>query len=98
VISQCLCKRKDVAGRVAVLEILVVNNAVANLIREGKTFQIASSMQTGKELGMQTQTAHMLEMVKSDAITPGEALSKSVDQLVLRDTLEKAGFDVPDFF
>ena len=98
VISQCLCKRKDVAGRVAVLEILVVNNAVANLIREGKTFQIASSMQTGRELGMQTQTSHMLEMVKSDAITPGEALSKSVDQLVLRDTLEKAGFDVPDFF
>ncbi|CAN0593564.1 unnamed protein product, partial [Laminaria digitata] len=53
VVAQTLCKKIG-GGRVACLEILVVNNAVSNLIREGKTFQIPSIMQTNKGIGMQT--------------------------------------------
>ncbi len=54
VVAQQLFKRIDKKGRVAALEILVNTPAVANLIREGKTFQIPSSMQTGAEAGMLT--------------------------------------------
>ena len=55
VIAQQLLKKADGKGRVAALEILVVNQAVSNLIREGKTYQISSILQTGKKLGMQTK-------------------------------------------
>ena len=53
IVCQQLLKRSDKPGRVAALEILVVNVAVSNLIREGKIFQIPSVLQTGKQLGMQ---------------------------------------------
>ncbi|NLZ17611.1 MAG: type IV pilus twitching motility protein PilT [Desulfobulbaceae bacterium] len=54
VVSQTLFKRIDVKGRVAALEILICTPAVRNLIREAKTYQILSTMQTGKKYGMQT--------------------------------------------
>ena len=54
VISQQLLRRADGCGRVAALEVLFANNAVRNLIREGKTFQLPSYMQTGRREGMQT--------------------------------------------
>ena len=54
VVSQTLFKRTDIKGRCAALEILIATPAVRNLIREGKTYQIASVMQTGKKYGMQT--------------------------------------------
>ena len=54
IISQELLQRKDGKGRVAALELLVNNNAVSNLIREGRTHQLYSYMQTGSRLGMQT--------------------------------------------
>ena len=54
VISQSLLPKADGKGRVAVQEILFCTKAISNLIREGKTFQIPSAMQTGKNLGMQT--------------------------------------------
>ena len=54
VVSQTLFKRVDVKGRVAALEILICTPAVRNLIRESKTYQILSAMQTGKKYGMQT--------------------------------------------
>src|ERR671923_2446349 len=54
VVAQNLFKRIDKKGRCAALEILVCNNAVANMIRDAKTFQIPSLMQTGKSIGMQT--------------------------------------------
>src|SRR4029078_1402665 len=53
VVAQTLLRKKG-GGRVAALEILVVTPAVANLIREGKTFQVPSLMQTGRGLGMVT--------------------------------------------
>ena len=95
VVAQTLCK-KNGGGRVAVLEILVVNNAVSNLIREGKTFQIPSIMQTAKGLGMQTQIDHMMALVKSKTITPQEAYLKAIDQSLMKTYLERAGHRLDD--
>ena len=61
VVSQTLLKRIDIKGRVAALEILICTPAVRNLIREGKTYQIPSVMQTGKKYGMQSLDDHLFE-------------------------------------
>jgi twitching motility protein PilT len=88
VVSQMLCKKKG-GGRVAAYEVLIANSAVANLIREGKTFQLKSVMQTGKNLGMQTMNDHLLELVKTGIVEPEEAFMKSNDKIVFKDLLEK---------
>ena len=90
VVSQTLCKKIG-GGRTACMEILVVNAAISNLIREGKTFQITSIMQTSKGAGMQTQAKAMMELVQEGVITPEEAVLKSVDQTQMLSALEKAG-------
>lgn len=84
VVAQTLCKKKG-KGRVAAVEVLVVNTAVASNIREGKTFMIPSSMQTGKNVGMQLFNDSLLELVLNDVIEPREAYLKSTD----KDTLLK---------
>ncbi len=94
VVAQTLC-RKQGGGRVACLEILVVNSAVSNLIREGKTFQIPSIMQTAKGQGMQTQNDHMLQLVKEGRVSPEEAYKKAVDQQSVKQVLERAGYTLP---
>jgi twitching motility protein PilT len=91
VVSQTLCKRRG-GGRVAALEILVVTPPVANLIREGKTFQIPSTMQTGKSFGMQMLNDALLELVKSKQVEPDEAYAKAVAKTEFRQQLERAGF------
>ena len=91
VVSQTLCKKIG-GGRCACLEILVVNNAISNLIREGKTFQIPSIMQTGKGQGMQTQIDAMIALVKSKTVSPNEAYNKAVDQVQMKAALERSGF------
>ncbi len=88
VVSQMLCKKKG-GGRVAAYEVLIANAAVANLIREGKTFQLKSVMQTGRNLGMQTMNDHLLELVKSDVVEPEEAFMKSNDKAQFKEALEK---------
>jgi twitching motility protein PilT len=88
VVSQMLCKKKG-GGRVAAYEVMIANSAVANLIREGKTFQLKSVMQTGKNLGMQTMNDHLLELVKNGTVEPEEAFMKSNDKATFRDALEK---------
>ena len=90
VISQTLCKKVG-GGRTACMEILVVNNAISNLIREGKTYQVTSIMQTSKGSGMQTQINAMMELVKKGVVTPEEAVLKSVDQTLMLQALESAG-------
>jgi len=94
VIAQVLCKKKG-GGRVAAYEILITPPAVANLIREGKTYQIASLMQTGRALGMQTMNDHLLQLVKSGLVEPQEAFMKSNDKVSFRDALQKAGVPLP---
>jgi twitching motility protein PilT len=73
VISQRLVARADGNGRVPALEILVANRAVGNLIRENKTFQIRSVLQTGGSQGMCLLDASLSELVKAGTITREEA-------------------------
>jgi twitching motility protein PilT len=73
VIAQQLLKTVD-GKRCAALEILVVNPAVANLIREGKTFQIPSVIQTGKAQGMQLMDQSIQELLSAGRITKDEAM------------------------
>jgi twitching motility protein PilT len=90
VIAQTLCKRIG-GGRVAAHEILLCNSGVANLIREGKTFQIPSMMQTGKAAGMATLGDSLLELVKKKVVEPKEAWMKAVNKGEFKGLLERAG-------
>jgi twitching motility protein PilT len=94
VIAMNLCKRRP-TGRIAALEILMVTNAVANLIREGKTHQIASVMQTGSQLGMRLLNDSLFELVQSGQVEPMEGYLKSVSKIELVKKYEQAkiGFD-----
>ncbi len=78
VVAQNLFKRIDKKGRLAVLEILVVTPATSNLIREGKTFQIPSVIQTGKKYGMQSLDDAILEAMQAKKISPEDAYDKSI--------------------
>jgi twitching motility protein PilT len=82
VIAQTLCKKIG-GGRVAAREVLLSIPAVSNLIREGKTFQIPSIMQTNRKGGMVTLNDALLELVDARMVEPKEAYMKAV---------EKAGF------
>jgi twitching motility protein PilT len=73
VVSQRLIPRADGKGRVAAIEVLVVTKAVANLIRENKTFQIHSVLQTGAAQGMSLLDASIRQHVQSGAISREEA-------------------------
>ncbi len=79
IVAQALIPKRDGTGRVAALEILVANTAVRNLIREGKTFQIPSIIQTGQQFGMQSLDLHLKELVNKGLITKEEALKKALD-------------------
>ena len=67
-------------GRVAALEVMFGVPAIANLIREGKVFQIPSIMQTGKNLGMRLMTDSLAQLTKDGVITPEEAMLKVQDK------------------
>ena len=93
VISQTLCKKIG-GGRVAAREILLTTPAISNLIREGKTFQIPSIIQTSKRLGMNTLNDALLELVEKKLIEPDEAYMKSVEKSGLVASLKAKGFKV----
>lgn len=80
VVSQQLLKRKDGNGRVAAVEILVGVPALAHLIREGKTYQIPSIIQTGRREGMQTMDQAIVDLLKQGTISAEEAHDKCVDR------------------
>lgn len=80
IVSQTLFKRIDVKGRIAALEILVATPAVRNMIREAKTYQIISVMQTGKKYGMQTMDDAIMQMLEKRQISPDDAYSNSIDK------------------
>lgn len=90
VIAQTLLKKIG-GGRVAAYEILICTAAVANLIREGKTFQIASAMQTGKRQGMITLTDALFDLVDRKLVEPREAYIKAVDKQVLAQRFQTEG-------
>jgi twitching motility protein PilT len=90
VISQTLC-RKIGGGRVAAREVLLSIPAVTNLIREGKTFQIPTVMQTSKRLGMVTLNDALLELVDGKLIEPAEGYSKAVDKTMYLAAIKSRG-------
>jgi twitching motility protein PilT len=91
VITQVLCKKIG-GGRIAAMEVLMVQSGVANLIREGKTFQIPSIMQTGKAQGNVNMSDALLELVKKKLVEPREAYAKAVAKVEFKTSLERAGF------
>ena len=74
VISQTLLRTADGNGRVAAHEIMINSNAVQNLIREGKTFQIKSTMQTSTDMGMQTMESAVEKLLTLGKISKTEAM------------------------
>ncbi|MCT4632702.1 MAG: type IV pilus twitching motility protein PilT [Firmicutes bacterium] len=80
VVSQQLLKKKDVEGRRAAMEIMICNPAIRNHIREGKTHQILSSMQTGGRFGMITMDNYILKMYRENLISRESALTSAIDQ------------------
>jgi len=93
VIAQVLC-RKIGGGRVAALEILMVTHAVSNLIREGKTFQIPSLMQTGRGIGMVPMSDALLDLVVRKVVEPQEAYMKAIDKTSLLSSFKSKGIPV----
>ena len=77
VVCQSLCRTTDGRGRVAATELLIVTPAIRNLIREGKTHQIYSSMQAGAKHGMHTMDQHLAQLVREHKITYETGLDKS---------------------
>jgi len=94
VISQMLCKRIG-GGRVPAFEVLIVMPAIANLIREGKVFQIPSMMQTGKRFGMCLMNESFLDLVKRRVVEPQEAYARAVDKAGLLALFRRSGIETP---
>ena len=93
VIAQTLLPKKG-GGRVAALEVLIVTPAISNLIREGKTFQIPSAMQTGKNVGMVMLNDALFEHVQNGTVEPRDAYVKAVDKAGFETMLTRAGFTI----
>ncbi len=94
VVAQVLCKKIG-GGRVAAMEILLGSSAVSSLIREGKTFQIPSIMQTSKGAGMVTMNDSLLALVQKKLVEPKEAWMKSVDKNGLLAMFKNAQIPMP---
>ena len=80
VVSQALFKRVDIRGRVAALEVLICTPAVRNLIRESKTYQIPSVMQTGKKYGMQTVDDAIMALLEKKKISAEDAYTNCIEK------------------
>lgn len=89
VVSQALIKRADGKGRAVATEILVTTPAVSNLIREGKTYQIVSTMQAGRSHGMHTMDQHLAKLIKAETITYDAALEQAHDKNGLDNLLKE---------
>jgi len=77
VVSQTLIPRKGKPGRVAAFEVMLATPAIRNLIRDGKTHQIPTDIQTGQQFGMQSLDGHLLKLVEQGEIEYEDALAKS---------------------
>ncbi len=84
VVAQTLFKRRDTRGRCAALEILIATPAVRNLVRDGKTFQIPTVLQTGKKYGMQSLDDAILEHLEKGRINPEDAYLHCLDKTRFR--------------
>lgn len=90
VVSQTLFKRRDGKGRCAALEILIATPAVRNLVRDGKTYQITTVLQTGKKYGMRSLDDAILELLESGRISADDAYLHCLDKPRFRPFVEHA--------
>jgi twitching motility protein PilT len=96
VISQVLCKKTE-GGRIAAFEIMVTTTSIAQLIRENKTFRIASDIQTGARLGMISLDAHLLSLHGRNLISAEEAIAKAQAPDTMRERLMGSRQDLPKY-
>jgi twitching motility protein PilT len=92
VISQVLCRRVG-GGRVAAREVLLVTPAVANLVREKKTYQLPSVLQTSRKQGMSTLADALVDLVTAGVVEPREAWQHAADKGAMVGALRAAGHD-----
>jgi twitching motility protein PilT len=92
VICQILCKKIG-GGRVPAMEVLMVTPSVSNLIREAKTFQIPSIIQTGRQYGMCMMNDSLLELVRKNLVAPEEAYDKALDKAGMAAAYRKCGIN-----
>ncbi|MBI3130432.1 MAG: PilT/PilU family type 4a pilus ATPase [Acidobacteria bacterium] len=90
VVSQTLLKRIG-GGRVAALETLFISPAIANLIREGKNFQIPSAMQTGRQYGQRLMNDALVDLIKAKQVEPMEGYLKCPDKESFVQACKRAG-------
>ena len=95
IVTQTLMPKSDGSGRVVALEILFLDDAIRNLIRQGKIEQVYSYMQTGTRRGMQTMEQSLLELVQKRVVTVLDALARSSRPEALVSALERAGIPIP---
>jgi twitching motility protein PilT len=95
VVTQALLPTADGRGRVPALEVLLPDDAVRNLIRQGKVEQIYSVMQTGTAKGMQTMEQSLADLTLRGVVTLDVAMSRSSRPAQLLGLLERAGFAIP---
>ena len=88
VLYQLLLPRKDGHGRVAAVEVMLATAAIRNLIREGKTYQLLNTIQTGGQYGMQTLNQALLALYLKGNITREEAFARSTDLEELKHMLQ----------
>ncbi len=93
VIAQTLFRKRDRSGRVAAVEVMIATPAIRNLIREGKTFQIPSSIQTGHKYGMQTLDDAIMALLEKKIIAPDDAYTKANDKAKFLPFLKKPPAD-----
>ncbi|MBI4914179.1 MAG: PilT/PilU family type 4a pilus ATPase [Acidobacteria bacterium] len=92
VISQALLKRRG-GGRIAAMESLFITPAIANLIREGKNFQIPSAMQTGRAYGQKLMNDALIELIVSQQVEPMEAYMKCPDKESFMQAIKRASIN-----
>ncbi|MCW5945115.1 MAG: type IV pilus twitching motility protein PilT [Cryobacterium sp.] len=90
VVCQTLIKSASGKGRVVATEVMVMTPAISNLIREGKTYQIPTALQAGRDLGMFTMDQHLAELVDRGKITHAAAIEKAHDLDALRHLIHRS--------
>ena len=103
VVCQHLLRRKDGQGRVLAVEVMLGNEAVASLIRKGKTFQLASLITTHGDQGMQSMDSQLAKLVVDDVVSLEEAYTRAVDKSAFQalagvevdDAISAAGAELP---
>lgn len=91
VISQVLLPRTDGPGRICAFEVMIATPAISNLVREGKTYQIFSELQTGAKYGSRTLDSHLLDLYSKGIISYDDAISKAYDPALFSQQAAHAG-------